>query len=477
MGQEITRTHFSASDHAWFAERLAAETSALRTFARDGGFSDERFVAGFELEAWLLDHAGFPSPVNEAYLRTLNDPLVVPELSRFNVELNAAPVEVGAGMLAALEASLAATWEHCQRVAHGMDTVLAMIGILPTIRDCDLSLANMSAMNRFDVLNAQVLAQRNGAPIRIDIAGEDHLQLSRRDVMLEAATTSFQLHLQVPYGEAGRLYNASLVSAAPLLAAAVNSPLLFGRRLWQETRVPLFEQSVELGGYAGLADPDVRRVGFGRGYVANSLVELFEENLQHFPVLLPMRQQDAPARYPHLRLHNGSIWRWVRPLIGFNERAMPHMRLEQRVMPSGPSILDMVANAALYYGLVHALARESGAFERDLPFAAARANFYAAARDGLQAELVWLDGRRHPARALLLEVVLPAAGRGLRAFGLDDAEIEHYLDVVEARVRSGRTGAAWQLARLAQVDGDVHRMMDDYLENQRSGAPVHEWAL
>jgi len=477
MGQEINRTRFSEADLQQFSARLADETTALRSFAEAGGFSDSRYVAGFELEAWLLDHAGLPSPVNAPYLQALNDPLVVPELSRFNVELNAPPLEMGAGTLAAMEESLLTTWDSCQQVAHGMDTVLAMIGILPTIRDEDLCLANMSAMNRFDVLNAQVLQQRNGAPIRIDIEGSDHLLLSRPDVMLEAATTSFQLHLQVPFDQAGRYYNASLVSCAPLLAAAVNSPLLFGQRLWQETRVPLFEQSVELGGYKGLAEPSVRRVTFGRDYVAHTPLELFEENLEHYPVLLPMPQTEASSRFPHLRLHNGAIWRWVRPLIGFDAAGQGHMRLEQRVLPSGPTVLDMVANAALYFGLVNALARLPRAVESDIPFAAARANFYAAARHGLQAELTWLDGRCYAARDLIVDAALPLARQGLRDFGLPNAESEHYLGVVEARVRSGQTGSAWQLQRLSRVNGDVHRMMDDYLENQRSGAPVHEWNL
>jgi hypothetical protein len=477
MGQEITRTHFSAADLRQFSGKLAEETAALQSFAQAGGFSDARYVAGFELEAWLLDHAGRPNPVNEAYLRALNDPLVVPELSRFNVELNAPPVEMGAGVLAAMEESLLTTWDNCQQVAHGMDTVLAMIGILPTIRDADLCLANMSAMKRFDVLNAQVLQQRDGAPIRIDIEGVDQLHLSRRDVMLEAATTSFQLHLQVPFEQAAHYYNATLISCAPLLAAAVNSPLLFGQRLWQETRVPVFEQAVELGGYAGLAEPTLRRVTFGRGYVANSPLELFDENLEHYPVLLPMPQEETSTRYPHLRLHNGAIWRWVRPLIGFDDAGQAHMRLEQRVLPSGPTVLDMMANAALYFGLVHALARQPVAAETDLPFSDARANFYAAARHGLQAELTWLDGRRYSARDFVLEIGLPLARQGLRDFGLPDAEVEHYLGVVEARVRSGQTGSAWQLQRLAQVGGDVHRMMDDYLVNQRSGSPVHEWSV
>lgn len=477
MGQEITRTRFTEADFRAFSGKLAEETAALRSFAAANGFADARYVAGFELEAWLLDHAGLPSPVNEDFLRTLDDPLVVPELSRFNVELNAPPVEMGAGVLAALEESLQTTWEKCQQVAHGMDAVLAMIGILPTIRDEDLCLANMSAMNRFDVLNAQVQQQRGGVPIRIDIEGRDHLRLSRPDVMLEAATTSFQLHLQVPFAQAGRTYNAALVCCAPLLAAAVNSPLLFGRRLWQETRVPLFEQAVELGGHDGLAEPAIRRVTLGRGYVTGSPLELFEENLEHYPVLLPMPQAEPPARFPHLRLHNGAIWRWVRPLIGFDAAGQAHLRLEQRVLPSGPTVLDMVANAALYFGLVHALARQPQAVETGLPFAMARANFYAAARHGLQAELVWLGGRRLSAHDFVLEIGLPLARQGLRDFGLPQPEIEHYLGVVEARVRSGQTGAAWQLQRLARLGGDVHRMMDDYLENQRAGAPVHEWDI
>jgi hypothetical protein len=476
MGQEITFTRFSDADFQQSLERLTDETLRLHRFAEAGGFEETRYVAGFELEAWLLDHAGFPNPVNEAYLRKLNDPQVVPELSRFNVELNAPPIELGAGVLAALEHSLTLTWRRCQQVAHGMDAVLAMIGILPTIRETDLGLANISAMRRYAALNAQVLQQRKGEPVRIDIEGEDHLQRQRPDVMLEAATTSFQLHLQVPFRRAADYYNASLVTCAPLLAVGANSPLLFGHRLWQETRVPLFEQAVEVGGYAGLAEPAIRRVTFGRDYVADSLLELFQENLEHYPLLLPVLLEEAPDRFPHLRLHNGAIWRWVRPLIGFDADGRAHVRLEQRVLPSGPSVLDMVANAALYYGLVQALAQDAEA-ARGLAFADARSNFYAAARHGLDAELTWAGGRRRPARALVIETCLPLARSGLRAFGLPDAEIGHYLGVLEARTRSGQTGAQWQLRQLEAAHGDVHRMMNDYLENQRSGAPVHEWRV
>ena len=480
MGQEITRGHFTPADFQRFYTRLADETRLLSRDAASGRFVDQGYVAGFELEAWLLDHAGFPNPVNARFLERLGDPLVVPELSCFNVELNGAPEALRPGALLALEDGLRRTWQRCQALAHDMDTCLAMIGILPNIRPRDLTLANMSALKRYNALNQQILAQRGGEPIHIHIEGEERLAYSLPDVMLESATTSFQVHLQVPHARAARYYNASLIASGPLLAMAGNSPLLFGRRLWRETRIPLFEQSVEAGGYAGLADANVRRAGFGLGYAREGLVELFRENLDLYPVLLPMPLEEAAATYPHVRLHNGSIWRWVRPLLGFDARGRAHARLELRVLPSGPSILDMIANAACYFGLCRALGDAEVAPESRLPFIAARANFYQAARAGLAAEILWLDGERHTAAEFWPRVGLPLAAQGLRAYGLDDAEIERYLGVVEARARRGLTGAEWQLRRLRGGELSataIAAMLADYLENQRSGAPVHEWSL
>lgn len=475
MGQEIARTVFSAADFARFGQQLREETDRLRAFAKAGGFRDTRFVAGFELEAWLLDHAGAPSPINESYLAALAHPMVVPELARFNIEFNGTPQVLGPGALAGMEAELAATWQHAQSVAHDMDAQIGIIGIPPTLREGDLTLATMSALNRYVVLNEQVIRQRAGQPLRIHIEGEEVLDLGRADVMLEAATTSFQLHLQVPEGLSARYYNASLITCGPLLALATNSPLLFGRCLWHETRIPLFEQSVDLGGYGGLADPQTRRVSFGRGYVRDSLIELFEENLALFPVLLPMPQTEPPEGFAHLRLHNGSIWRWVRPLIGFDAAGEAHVRIEQRVLPSGPTLIDMMANAAFYYGLVHSLAQRPEPPECELDFATARDNFYQAARHGLDAELVWLDGARHPVRRLLGEL-LPRAAEGLRALNLGEGEIERAIGVLEARRASGQTGSVWLIGHWKRCGHDPARLMADYLENQRSGAPVHEWA-
>lgn len=475
MGQEIDRTGFSQEDSLIYQDRLAQETEHLAGVARSGGLSDDRYVAGFELEAWLLDHAGLPNPVNERFLQRLDDPWVVPELSRFNVELNAPPVPMGPGVLTAMEASLERTWQRCQEVAHGMDTVLAMVGVLPNLRATDLELKHMSTLKRYVALNREVQRLRGGKPTHIHIEGVECLELLRPDVMLEAATTSFQIHLQVPYAQAGRHYNASLICCGPLLAASGNSPILFGRRLWQETRVPLFEQSVELGGYAGLADAAVRRVSFGQGYVVDELMEVFRENLALYPVLLPILQEGPLESYPNLRLHNGTIWRWVRPLVGCEEGGGCHVRLEQRVLPSGPSILDMVANAAFHFGLCRALANMPLVPEMQLGFADAKANFYGAARHGLEGQLLWLDGRAHPAKELLMNTCLPLAREGLADFGLSVSETERYLEVFAQRVRSGQTGAAWQVRNLEHEQGDAARMMANYLENQRTGLPVHEW--
>ena len=340
-----------------------------------------------------------------------------------------------------------------------------MIGILPTIRQSDLVMKNVSALRRYTALNEQILRRRNGRPIQLAIDGDQVLRITHADVMLEAATTSFQVHLQVPGAAAVRFYNASLVASAPVLAIGTNSPFLLGHRLWHETRVPLFEQAVATE--SGPTTPENRRVTFGCGYLRESIAEHFEDVTRRFPVLLPLLCDDDSSRFSHLRLHNGTVWHWNRPLIGFDDDGTTSVRIEHRVLPAGPSLLDMVANAAFYVGLVSALATLSRPVEADLSFYAAR-NFYAAARDGLGARIVWLDGRLQPMRALLLEELLPIARQGLRGHGVDPDEIERWVGIVDQRVRSGRTGSAWQRAFIDQRGPDFQRMLAEYLEHQRA---------
>jgi hypothetical protein len=259
-----------------------------------------------------------------------------------------------------------------------------------------------------------------------------------------------------------------------LVAAAGNSPLLFDTDLWDETRIPLFEQSVEIG---DAADHDKRRVSFGHAYAQESLAEVFTDNLARHPVLLPMLMDDLPEQFAHLRLHNGTVWRWVRPLIGFDADGTPHLRIEQRVLPAGPTIPDMLANASLYFGLARFLAGLSQPPELDFAFDMARNNFYAAARHGLTAKLAWLDGSETDARTLLLEEILPMARHGLKTLKVDRDDIDHYLGILQARIQSGQTGAFWQRAYREKHHADSLHLVAAYLEKQRSGAPVHEWEI
>lgn len=475
MGDEIAHSRFSEADFANFQEHLAAETALLQQWFDERAFSTQVPVCGLELEAWLIDADAEPAPINRRFLERIDDPMVVAELARFNVELNVDPQPLHGGALGRLHSELDATWTKCHRVAQALDARPVMVGILPSVRQSHLTLANMSDLKRYRALNDQVLKLRDGAPLSLDIHGREHLAIEHHDVMLESATTSLQLHLKVGLDKAVRYYNAAQILSAPMVAASANSPYLFGRDLWEETRVPLFEQSVEVGGFAGASRGPVRRVSFGTGYAKESLFECFVENLEHFPVLLPTAV-DAPAHeLRHLRLHNGTIWRWNRPLIGYDGDGTPHLRIEHRVMPAGTSVVDSIASSAFFYGLVEALATREVAPELALPFATARDNFYAAAKDGLDAHITWLDGRRLPMQTLLLDQLVPLARYGLGLLGIDAGQRDLYLDIIKQRVRNACTGSGWQRAWVARHGHDMQALTEAYYARQQSGDPVHDW--
>jgi gamma-glutamylcysteine synthetase len=476
MGQDISQTQFTSADTTRFQQRLADETRLAQQTFQQGGFAREGHVAGFELEAWLVDRNLYPVPCNQAFLQRMADPLVVAELSRFNIELNGLPQALQGKGLSQLEQALNDTWARCVQTAHADEATAVAIGTLPTLRDEDLNLSTMTPSMRYVALNQQVLKARGGQPITLDIEGapgtRQHLRTTHADVMLEAATTSFQVHLQVPADQIHRYLNASMLLSGPLVALSANSPFLFGRTLWHETRIPLFEQAVDCSD--GAHAPG-RRVSFGEGYLGADPAAYFEDNARRFPALLPICSDAAPEAFSHLRLHNGTVWRWNRLLIGFDDARKPHLRIEQRVMPAGPSIIDMMANAAFYYGAVHMLAHSSNGIETALPFQQVRDNFYAAAREGLEAPQHWVDGQTRRATDVL-QALLPMAREGLQQLQLDAGDIDRYMDVLTVRLRTGRNGAAWQLAHHAQ-HGNFHRLTADYLEHQRSGMPVHEWPI
>lgn len=477
MGEEIQYSHFNKSDYQQFTSHLKEETELLKSWFDNQQFSSSPLMAGYELEAWLINKTGSPVAINDAFLELADNPLLSPELAKFNIELNVDPERLSNKVLSIFEQELNTLWQQCSSTAQALDSKIIGIGILPTLQDSDLTLENLSLLDRYRALNEQVLRQRNGVEIELNINGQDHLQLSHKDVMLEAASTSLQIHIQVPENMATRYYNASVLLSAPMVAVSANSPCLFGQRLWQETRIPVFEQAVPTGGYGGASSGPVHRVSFGSDYVRNSLFECFQENLDHFPVLLPVHYQTTLDQVRHLRLHNGTIWRWNRPLIGFDEDKTPHLRIEHRVCASAPTTIDNVANIAFYYGLVNYYATMEEPPEYIMPFADVKNNFYRAAQLGLKHKTRWLGEHTETLQKIILETLLLQAETGLYQLGIDQADSRRYLHIIEQRVESNKTGSQWQLDFLNAHQDNRTQLTLNYLRNQCSGQPVHEWDL
>lgn len=468
MGEEISRRYFDAEDFSAFRQKLDEETNLLRGLFERQEFSERGNVIGFELEAWLVDHDGNPLPQNKDFLDRLDNPLVVPELAEFSVELNGSPSALTGRVFSRLQDELDATWRACRAAADAMGCHLVIIGILPTVEQSMLSSDYMSQMVRYQSLNDRVMALRDGKPLEIKIEGDPDLVTTHSDVMLEAAATSFQIHLQCRPENAVRDFNASIIASAPIVAASANSPFLFGHSLWDETRIPLFEQAVEVG------ERYPARVSFGKGYVEHSLLEVFEENQRDHLILIPAVQDSPPSKFSHVRFHNGTLWRWNRPLLGFDFDGQVHLRIEHRVVPAGPTIKDCIANSAFFFGLVCGMGIQPRGMEDSLPFAVAKKNFYAAARFGLNAKIRW-GKRSRTVRSLIIDELLPLARLGLQSQDIPESEIADYLDVVAGRVDSGLNGAAWQRRWVARNGPDMHGLVRAYRELQDQGEPVHCW--
>jgi hypothetical protein len=335
----------------------------------------------------------------------------------------------------------------------------------------------MSNSKRYQALNDQLFKLRSGKDLHIKIEGKETYENHFSHVMLEAAATSIQVHLQVNQEEAVRAMNSSMILSAPLVAISANAPYLYGRDLWDESRIPVFEQAVCHGSFRNKNGQDVGRVTFGTGYLRRSFLEPFLENLDAYPIMIPILMDDPKEKLRHLRMQNGTIWRWNRPLIGFNEDGTPHLRIEQRVMPSGPTLIDIVANMALYIGLVQYYRTLDKAPEESLTFTDCRNNFYAAAKDGLRATLRWF-GKEVNARELLLKDLIPKAKKGLLKSGVSKEEVDLYLEnIILPRANTGQNGATWQRGFIEKNGPNFETMCSEYIKNQMEGKPIHEWRL
>ncbi len=492
MGLEIDRDRFDDDEYVRFAARLQASLAALRAVLARPGFGLGPRSLGAELELFLVDRAGRSLPLNRAVRAATFDSRVTVEVDRFNLECNTRPVPLAGRPFSALQRELEETIAAIGRAAAPFGGRVAMIGILPTLEEADLQSSSLTDLRRFRALSAGIRRLRD-RPFHVAIEGDDPLELWCDDVTLEGANTSLQVHLRVEPSEFARSYNAAQIATAPVLAAAGNSPVFLGRRLWEETRIALFRQAVDDRGEPG-ADWRPARVSFGHGWVRAGVFELLAETVAHHPPLLPVVAEEDPLAcvasggvpaLQELRLHHGTVWRWNRAV--YDPTGGGHVRIELRALPAGPSMLDMLANAAFLVGLTLRLARDADELVIAMTFGQARRNFYAAARFGLDAELLWPSAAApspRPVRAAdLVRRVLPLAREGLVDAGVDGAEVDRLLDVVAARVASRTTGARWQRHVLASlktgVDGReaLRAMLERYLVCASTGEPVHRWPV
>ncbi len=454
----------------------------------EASFDFDRPSTGMEIECNLVDADYQPAMQNQEVLAAIADPAYQTELGAYNIEFNVPPRRLHGGTALDMEAEIRASLNAAETKAATDGAHIVMIGILPTLTPEDLTGSWMSPSLRYQALNDSIFTAR-GEDIMIDIVGAERLTTQAETIAPESACTSMQLHLQVSPADFANNWNAAQVLAGPQLALAANSPYFFGRQLWAETRIELFAQATDTRPDELKAQGVRPRVWFGERWIT-SIFDLFEENVRYFPSLLPELSEEDPAAefaagrtplLPELRLHNGTVYRWNRPVYDVVD-GRPHLRVENRVLPAGPTVVDMMANGAFYYGLLRVLAEDERPLWTKMSFTAAQDNFVEAARNGMAARLYWPGLGEVTPDELVLRHLLPMADEGLRRWQVDAEVRDRYLGVIEGRAKTGRNGAAWQVATVARLEeGGMDRaaalaeMLRLYCEHMHTNAPVHTW--
>ncbi len=487
MGQDVNKTEFTREDRQLYRAKVRRCLDVFARMLAESRFDSERRSMGLEIELNLADHTGDPAMVNAKVLDLIADPNFQTELAQFNIEINVEPQRLTGSVFTVLEEAVRASLNHADDVSTEVGADVVMVGILPTVAAEHLTESTFSANPRYAVINEQVFAAR-GEDLHIAIDGVERLSAFADTIAPEAACTSVQLHLQVNPETFAAHWNASQAIAGVQLALGANSPFFFGKELWRETRIALFEQAADTRSEELKAQGVRPRVWFGERWIT-SIFDLFEENVRYFPSLLPICDDEDPLevlergdvpKLGELRLHNGTIYRWNRPIYDVvGDR--PHLRVENRCLPAGPTVVDVLANAAFYYGLVRVLAEADRPLWSQMSFSAASENFHNGARHGIEAKIYWPGIGEVAATELVLRRLLPAAHQGLQEWGVDTADSDRLLGVIEGRCLRGRNGASWQADTFHELYDEHSRlealreMMRRYVVHMHSNTPVHTW--
>jgi CBS domain-containing protein/gamma-glutamyl:cysteine ligase YbdK (ATP-grasp superfamily) len=490
MGDKNVQRKHNESELRSFTRAVLTDLRALEEMLKCGQIESDTRRIGAEQEIFLVDSAFHPAPKSVEVIEKANDKRLSLEIGRFNLEANLTPLELRGDCLNKMEEELLEIFQASREAAAAFDSGVVLAGILPTIHRSDLTLKNLTPSPRYEEIN-RVVSELHGRDRHIQIKGIDELQMTVQDTSIEFCNTSFQVHLQVGGDAIADVYNWAQAAAAPILAAAVNSPVLLDTRLWHETRIALFQHAIDTRSRIHRLRQQTPRVNFGDGWIEGSIIDALRDDVARFHILLTQAVREdsmeilAAGGIPELyawRLHNGTIWRWNRICYGLTD-GKPGLRVEARFLPAGPSIADEVANAAFFVGLMTSLPKEFGDVRRSMRFEIAKDNFFNAARYGLRSQIVWVDGRSYKARRLILEKLLPLARHGLEENGIDQRDIDKFLGIIEARAESEQTGAQWMLDSIASMDPrakknvrmrSITAAMKRY---QEENLPVHRWEL
>jgi len=489
VGQHDVNINRTASDLRLFMRHLLRDIQALEYMLENGMFEQGRSRIGAEQEFFLVDSDMRPASIGDKLIKHLDPEYFTPELALFNLEANLDPQDFDAHSLRRIEEQLKLLTHQITSRASSLGAHVVQTGILPTIRKSDLNLDNITPKPRYRMLN-DVLCGMRGEENRLNIKGLDELMFTHDNVLIEACNTSFQLHFQVTPEEFAKYYNIAQAISGPLLGLAANSPILMGRRLWHESRIALFQQAIDTRSANKSNREQEPRVWFGNSWVKESVLELYQEDITRFRVLFAQDIDCDPfdaldnGTVPKLQalcLHNGTVYRWNRPCYGISD-GKPHLRIENRILPAGPTALDTMANSALYLGLLCGYGKNDVDFAQHMDFSDAKLNFNNAAMISMNSDMHWYDNKKYRFDDLVLQELLPVAREGLKARGIDNQDIDKYLGIIEARTKVKKNGAIWMLKnynfildRGVKKETATQVLTASILNRQANGKPLHLW--
>jgi CBS domain-containing protein/gamma-glutamyl:cysteine ligase YbdK (ATP-grasp superfamily) len=473
---------------AHYFHHLIKDLEALDHMVTHGMIEQSPIRIGAEQEFWILKNDFFPNNNSLEVLNSVNDPHFTTEIGNYNLEINLDPLVLEGDCFSKLHRDLDILLEKANKAAEDLNSKIVLTGILPTLSNIHVDIKNMTPVQRYAVLNEAAKESRR-QDFHIHIKGVDELNLLHDSVMLESCNTSWQMHLQIHPDEFIDMFNWSQAIAGPMLAACCNSPLLFGKELWNETRIALFTQSVDIRTNSFLLNDSQSRVSFEDKWQQGSITDIFRDNISRFRSLLTAEfEQDSlellhNGQIPKLRalnLHNGTVYRWNRACYGVGG-GKPHLRIENRYIPAGPSKIDQIANFAFWVGLMKGRSHEYDDIHEKMDFRDVKANFFRAARYGMASQFVW-NNKLVSSHELLLNTFLPMARKGLRRTGIAEEDIQKYLQVIENRVK-GFNGAQWltesyrNLLKQKKKNEAVQVLTARIFLNQEKDTPVSDWEI